>query len=682
MMRSHVRSSVSLLSCLAALASLAACQCGPTPEDAHAYKWEKQAPRDVVGVINVSPVTIGANEDDSSALTFAKASESVGGLNGSLSVVITQEVTQEIDWQLTESVDSFDHGVVSRSQTTVTDSAAAGSDVADAGIPKQPSKLVGPTASKPGKFKDHPMQVEWSVFVQNNPSKVVSAGAYVLSADASQSVIQFAVPVADLQRVTSTNGIAPVMSTRVTVKQAATPGAKELLSLKCDAMPSGQLVKEALSDYDRLHPPEYAIEVVVAPQAAKNSSGEVQIPVSLRVVDGGKKPKETVNVQLAWKLVAAPVSADINWENADKVGQTIDGGSRAMKVDGGLASDRLGIASSKLERVGSLLLSGSERRTLYVVGRASIGGSPEVTKNFKSEIALKDLVPNYSLTIDTQPGEVKSSGDFEIPVSLAVADGGQVPNSTVNVQLAWKLVAAPVSADINWDNADKVGQAIDRGSLAVKVAGGSASDCIIRIPQGMREKARSVSGDQLYVLGRASIIGPPKVERNFRAEVDRTDLLPDYSLTIDTNWTTSSGGTLSVPVTVNLQDHGLPVSTKVAVKVEWQLVSSAPGQEVAWDKVGQTVVKVGTLNETISGSNIISVNFDKSQRSDVSKNKDIQGPMDSRNVLFVIGKVSADKWASDQSKTFCVGPIPLNEFAPSGKKAVPPSTRSDSPSGN
>ena len=681
MMRSHVRSSVSLLSCLAALASLAACQCGPTPEDAHAYKWEKQAPRDVFGVINVSTVTSGANEDDSSALTFAKASESVGGLNGSLSVAITQEVTQEIDWQLTESVDSFDHGVVSPSRTIVTDSAAAGSDVTDAGIPKQPDKLVSPTASKPGKFKDHPMQVEWSVVVQNNPSKVVSAGAYVLSADASQSVIQFAVPVADLQRVTSTNGIAPVMSTRVTVKQAATPGAKELLSLKCDAMPSGQLVKEVLGDYDRLHPPEYSIEVVVAAQAAKNSSGEVQIPVSLTVVDGGKKPKETVNAQLAWKLVAAPVSADINWENADTVGQTIDGGSRAVKVDGGLASDRIGIAPSKLERVASLV-SGSERRTLYIVGRASISGPPEVTKSFKSEIALKNLVPDYSLTIATKPGELKSSGDFEIPVSLDVADGGQVPNQTVNVQLAWKLVAAPVSADINWENADEVGQKIDGGSRAVKVDGGSASDCIIRIPQGAREKAGLGSGKQLYVLGRASIIGSPKVEKNFQAEVNPTDLLPDYSLTIDTNWTTSSGGTLSVPVTVTLQDHGLPVSTKVAVKVEWQLVSSELGQEVAWDKVGQTVVKESTLTKTISGSDVISIDFDKSQRGDVNKNKGIQGPMNNRNVLFVIGKVSADKWASDQSKTFCVGPIRLNEFAPGGKKAVPPSTGSDSPSGN
>ena len=139
-----------------------------------------------------------------------------------------------------------------------------------------------------------------------------------------------------------------------------------------------------------------------------------------------------------------------------------------------------------------------------------------------------------------------------------------------------------------------------------------------------------------------------------------------------------------MPVTVTLQDHGNPLTTEVEVKVEWQLVSSAPDQEVAWGKLGQkcVVVKDGTLSKRISGSKLISIDFDENQRTEVDGKKAIKGPKNKRNVLFVIGKVSAGKWASDQFKTFCVGPISLEEFAPDRSKAVPPSTRSDSPSGN
>ena len=557
MIRSNALRSVSLLSSVVAVSVLAACECGPKPADAHAFKWEKQATRDSVARLTVAPVSAGTAGDGAAPFTFAKDADSPGWIKGRLAIELRKETTRQVDWKLSELSESFDMGVSSRTYI-VTDPAPAGSDASD-GIPAEamatkPTEPAGSMPAQPASFMDHPMQVEWRVVVRANPTRQVASGTQSVNENASQAVVEMSVS-GEALRAISKGGIAPEMSTIVTVKEAGSRDAKELLSLTRDGLPAAGLVETTVREYDLRNPlpPVYAVEAIVSGRGTL-SDGTFDVgTISVNVTDGGKSPKAPVAVRLEWKLVSAPQGASVAWPADDQ----------------------------------------------------------EV-------IAKQDAVD----------GKAGSGLTFERTVS----------------------VARDVRNRLKPDGADS----------------------------GQRA---------FYLVGRASIPGQEKVQGLFSVPVESKDLVPEYSLAVKAGARTTSGLSMTFPITVKVEDHGRPTDESVEVKVDWRFVSVPKGQKATWGNRSegeQVVTKNSVNNQTIPGSKVVSIELDEELRK-LAASPEFKGSSSKQNDFYLVGRVSAVGRDGLIPKEFSSGPISRTDVNPSGGDGSGDSSAesgSGSPSGN
>ena len=453
-MRSNVHWSVSLISSVATLIALAACECGPTPADAHGFKWEREAIRDSVTELTVVPVSAVTRADASTPFTFVKDSGSAGGLKAELSIEISKEVTRQIDWKLSDLSESFDNGESSRTYI-VTDPSPAGSD-ASTGLPAEamatkPKEPTGRMATQLATFIDHPVQVQWRVVVLGKPSQVVSAGSQVVNSNSSQAVVAMSVS-GDALRAVCRDGVAPEMSTIVTVKEVGSQDAKALLSLTRDGVPSNQLSAASVQDYDRQHPlpPEYAVKTTVSGGVAlRNGVADIG-RISVVVTDRNKPLKAPVDVSLEWKLVKGLQGASVVWP-ADGNGQVVVARD-ARDVKAGSGPPIVTVASVSRDIRNGLQVEGSvqDQPALYLVGRASIRGQDKTETVFSVPVAFKELVPDYSLAVSARDRD-DHDGTLSFPVLVKVQDHGKSTDELVEVKVAWRFVAVPKGQKPTWD---------------------------------------------------------------------------------------------------------------------------------------------------------------------------------------------------------------------------------------
>ena len=552
MIRSNVLRSVPLLSSVAAWSVLTACECGPKPADAHTFKWEKQATRDLVARLTVAPVSAGTAGDGAAPFTFVKDSESPGGIKGQLAIELRKETTRQVDWKLSELSESFDMGVSSRTYV-VTDPAPAGSNASD-GIPAEamatkPTEPAGSMPAQPASFMDHPMQVEWRVVVRGNLSRVVASGSQSVNRNDSQATIDMSVS-GEALRAVSEDGIAPEMSTIVTVKEAGSRDAKELLSLTRDGLPAAGLVKATVQEYDRRNPlpSVYAVKARVSGRGALRDGAFDVGTISVNVTDRGKSPKAPVEVSVEWKLVSAPEGVSVAWP----------------------------------------------------------------------------------------------AGDQEV---------------------------------------------IDKGTVAGKSESGSPFECKVSVPRNVRNELRSQgSGSDpraLHLVGRASIPGQEKVQDLFSFQVESKELVPEFSLAVSAGARTTSGLSMTFPITVKVQDNGKPADKSVVVKIAWRFVSVPKGQKATWgDSLeGEMLVGQASVDQTIAGSKVVSIDVDEKLRKRAFSPQ-FQGSSSNQNEFYLVGRVSSGDLGD---KYFSSGPISRSDVNPSGGGGSDGSSAesgSNAPSGN
>ncbi len=462
-MRSNVHWSVSLISSVATLIALAACECGPTPADAHGFKWEREAIRDSVTELTVSA---GTTADASTPFTFVKDSGSAGGLKGELSIEISKEVTRQIDWKLSDLTESFDNGESSRTYI-VTDPSPAGSD-ASTGLPAEamatkPKEPTGRMATQLATFIDHPVQVQWRVVVLGKPSQVVSAGSQVVNSNSSQAVVAMSVS-GDALRAVCRDGVAPEMSTIVTVKEVGSQDAKALLSLTRDGVPSNQLSAASVQDYDRQHPlpPEYAVKATVSGGVALRNGVFDIGRISVVVTDHDKPLKASVDVSLEWKLVKGLQGASVVWPADDQ--EVIDRKSVVGKAGKGSPFVHMASVSRESRKELSVENARGSEPGFYLVGRAFITGQDKIDSIFSVPVESKQLVPEYSLAVNAVAWK-DQDGTLSFPVSVKVQDHGKSTMQPVSVMVKWRLVSVPQGQKPTWDSHPAGEQVVKESSV-------------------------------------------------------------------------------------------------------------------------------------------------------------------------------------------------------------------------
>jgi hypothetical protein len=510
MIRSNVLRPVSLLSSVVAMSVLAACECGPKPADAHAFKWEKQATRDLVARLTVAPVFAGTAGDGAAPFTFVKDSGSPGGIKGQLAIELRKETTRQVDWKLSELSESFDMGVSSRTYV-VTDPAPAGSDASD-GIPAEamatkPTEPAGSMPAQPASFMDHPMQVEWRVVVRGNPSRVVASGSQSVNRNDSQAMIDMTVS-GEALRAVSEDGIAPEMSTIVTVKEAGSRDAKELLSLTRDGLPAAGLVKATVQEYDLRNPlpSVYAVKASVSGRGALRDGAFDVGTISVNVADRGKSPKSAVEVSLEWKLVSVPEGASVAWPASDQ--EVIAKGRVTGNAGSGSPFEcKVSVprnVRNELQSQGS----GSDPRAFHLVGRASIPGQEKVQDLFSVQVESKELVPEYSLAVSA--GARTTIGlSMTFPITVKVQDHGKPTDKSVEVKIAWRFVSVPKGQQATWGGSLEGEMEVWQASVDQTIAGSKVVS--IDVDEKLRKHAfspqfqgSSSNQNEFYLVGRVS----------------------------------------------------------------------------------------------------------------------------------------------------------------------------------
>ncbi len=521
-MRSNVHWSVSLISSVATLIALAACECGPTPADAHGFKWEREAIRDSVTELIVVPVSAVTRADASTPFTFVKDSGSAGGLKGELSIEISKEVTRQIDWKLSDLSESFDNGESSRTYI-VTDPSPAGSD-ASTGLPAEamaikPKEPTGRMATQPATFIDHPVQVQWSVVVLGKPSQVVSAGSQVVNSNSSQAVVAMSVS-GDALRAVCRDGVAPEMSTIVTVKEVGSQDAKALLSLTRDGVPSNQLSAASVQDYDRQHPlpPEYAVKATVSGGVALRNGVFDIGRISVVVTDRDKPLKAPVDVSLEWKLVRATKGASVAWPADDQ--EVIDRKSVVGKAGKGSPFVHMVSVSRESRKELSVENARGSKADFYLVGRAFITGQDKIDSIFSVPVESKQLVPEYSLAVNAVAWK-DQDGTLSFPVSVKVQDHGKSTMQPVSVMVEWRLVSVPQGQKPTWDSHPTGEQVVKESSVTQTID--DVKEILIDLDATLRSsaaadkelKGRQSKQNEFFLVGQVSsadrlIVLPPQ----------------------------------------------------------------------------------------------------------------------------------------------------------------------------
>jgi hypothetical protein len=510
MIRSNALRSVSLLASVAALSVLAACESGPTPADAHAFKWEKQATRDSVARLNVAPVSADPAGAGSDPFTFEKDSDHAGGIRGQLEIALTKEMSRQVEWKLSDLSESYEHGVSSRTYT-VTDPAPAGSDESE-GIPAaamatKPKEPAGSMPPQSASFMDHPMRVEWRVVVRGNPSRVVASGSQSVNRNDSQAMINMSVSGEELRAV-SKDGIAPEMSTIVTVKEEGSRDAKSLLSLTRDGLPAAGLVKSTVQEYDLRNPlpSVYAVKASVSGREALRDGAFDVGSISVNVTDRGKSPKSPVEVSLEWRLVSVPEGESVAWPaDGQKV---IDKATVTGKAGSGSPFECKVSVPRDCRNGAKPQGSGSDPRSFYLVGRASIPGQEMVQDLFSVQVESKELVPEYSLAVSAG---ARTNNDLAIsfPITVKVQDHGKPTDEPKEVKIAWKFVSVPKGQKATWGDSLEGELVVGEASVDQTIAGSKVVS--IDVDEELRKRAfspqfqgSSSNQNEFYLVGRVS----------------------------------------------------------------------------------------------------------------------------------------------------------------------------------
>jgi hypothetical protein len=470
----------------------------------------------------VVPVSAVTRADASTPFTFVKDSGSAGGLKGELSIEISKEVTRQIDWKLSDLSESFDNGESSRTYI-VTDPSPAGSD-ASTGLPAEamaikPKEPTGRMATQPATFIDHPVQVQWSVVVLGKPSQVVSAGSQVVNSNSSQAVVAMSVS-GDALRAVCRDGVAPEMSTIVTVKEVGSQDAKALLSLTRDGVPSNQLSAASVQDYDRQHPlpPEYAVKATVSGGVALRNGGADIGSISVAVTDRDKPLKAPVDVSLEWKLVRATKGASVAWPADDQ--EVIDRKSVVGKAGKGSPFVHMVSVSRESRKELSVENARGSKADFYLVGRAFITGQDKIDSIFSVPVESKQLVPEYSLAVNAVAWK-DQDGTLSFPVSVKVQDHGKSTMQPVSVMVEWRLVSVPQGQKPTWDSHPTGEQVVKESSVTQTID--DVKEILIDLDATLRSsaaadkelKGRRSKQNEFFLVGQVSsadrlIVLPPQ----------------------------------------------------------------------------------------------------------------------------------------------------------------------------
>lgn len=190
------------------------CQCGPYPADAVGFRWEKVAERERELECDVSIRDESGRELKDPMFRIDNRS---GALQCSLSLTLRRQVGREVDWRLTESRESFEHGRGSDAEYFYTDSpsgeasglTASGMPSAEAMAAKPSVKLVDDDAS--ATFRSRPVRLSWKVALDSG--RVLAEGSRQITQDRGSVRESFELRGADLDRIADAGSAEPVWTT-------------------------------------------------------------------------------------------------------------------------------------------------------------------------------------------------------------------------------------------------------------------------------------------------------------------------------------------------------------------------------------------------------------------------------------------------------------------------------------
>jgi hypothetical protein len=313
-----------------------------------------------------------------------------------------------------------------------------------------------------------------------------------------------------------------------------------------------------------------------------------------------------------------------------------------------------------------------------------------LVKTTVQEYERRNPLPSaYAVEANVSGRGTLSRGTFDVgTISVNVTDRGKSPKAPVEVSLEWKLVSAPQGASVAWPANDQT--VIDQATVAGKVGSGSPFERKVAVARDRRNGLQSDGADSgqraFYLVGRASVVGQEKIQSLFSVPVESKDLVPEYSLAVSAGARTTSGLSMTFPITVKVQDHGRPTDESVEVKVDWRFVSVPKGQKATWGNRSQDeqVVIEASVDQIIPGSKVVSIDLNEERRRLAASPK-FKGPPSKQNDFYLVGRVSAVGRDGVIPKEFSSGPISRTDVNPSGGDGSGDSSAesgSDAPSGN
>lgn len=188
MPRPSAFSSVTVACCGLFLVALPGCVCGPYPEDARAFRWEKAGERDRDPSINL---TVKNERYSKGSGRFAVCA---------MPVAMNRTTSTQIDWTVFDATDSFKHGK-SETSYSYSEPTAAGSDSAPpaAAMASKPQVDIAERADKSATFRKFPVRAAWSV--RSKSGLTFATGATELNAESAMDTLTIELGAEILKRI-------------------------------------------------------------------------------------------------------------------------------------------------------------------------------------------------------------------------------------------------------------------------------------------------------------------------------------------------------------------------------------------------------------------------------------------------------------------------------------------------
>ena len=277
-------------------AALSGCKCGPYPNDAVGFRWEKTAERETT--VEMTLTAAGLTGGGSVDFKFSKVGQD--GVRCSIPFELQRTVRSEVDWTLTESTESFKHGktVATYAFTDPPPAQTAGAEG------KQPSAAA--MAAKPSSgsalkqdasatFEAYPVRASWRL--ESVSGESVASGESEVGDGSNSAFLNVSLDGKEVQRVVDASPDGARLIVEVGPVDAAVPLASRTLR-GTGLLTKADLAKMRVSFVDK---PVYRVDRVDASSPQQVASGAVEVVLRCSVSDRGS-PVDQVPCRVSWSF--------------------------------------------------------------------------------------------------------------------------------------------------------------------------------------------------------------------------------------------------------------------------------------------------------------------------------------------------------------------------------------------